>query len=318
MTNQLDFLQSKFESTPYQFIGKIGEGGFGQVYKARNQTTDQIVAIKILTINADFSEDKTSRYIERFERETFLVGKLNHPNIVRLLDKGKIDTTIYAVFEFVEGESLKDRLLRDGPMAPTEVAQIMAQVLDALSHAHNHGVIHRDIKPANIMLTQTGMKTLAKILDFGIGTIANEARKLDYKSLTLTQETLGTPAYSAPEQLRGEMPTQKTDLYVWALVFIECLTGRPAVQGSSLAAIFHRQLSAENISLPPSIAGHPVTSLLRRALNKKVNERASYAEDLYNELIQLNFFDPGWQPQLRHKSGRINRLNRRVRGDHYQ
>ena len=127
------------------------------------------------------------------------------------------------------------------------------------------------------------------MLDFGIGTLVNDARQLDYKSLTLTQETLGTPSYSAPEQLRGEPPTLKTDLYVWGLVFIECLTGQPAMSGSSLASIFHKQLSQSHVPLPISIMSHPIAALLRRVLEKNALARNVEADELYNELTQINF-----------------------------
>ncbi|WP_185230309.1 TOMM system kinase/cyclase fusion protein [Teredinibacter franksiae] len=281
---------SKFKSSVYTILHKVGEGGFGEVYKAINNNTRQTVAIKFLTLNPDFDDNKRRRYIERFERETLLGSKLQHPHIVRLLDKGKCgDDIIYAVFEFIEGVSLKERLAESGPLAPADAAEVMAQVLDALAHAHDRGVVHRDIKPANIILTETGAKIHAKILDFGIGALVNEARQLDYKSITLTQETLGTPSYTAPEQLRGEPPTPKTDLYVWGLVFIECLTGQPAVSGPSLAAVFQKQLNPENIPLPPAIAGHPIAAILRRSLNKKVHERASSAQELFVAISKLNF-----------------------------
>lgn len=288
--NTISSIESRFHSDNYELLDKVGEGGFGQIYKAEQRNTGQLVAIKFLTLNPDFDKSKKRRYIERFERETLLSSRLQHPNVVRLLDKGVCDDELlYAVFEYVDGKSLKQVLTETGALPPVEAAMVMGQVLDALTHAHEQGVIHRDIKPANIMLTKAGAKTHVKVLDFGIGTLIQEARHLDYKSITLTQETLGTPSYSAPEQLRGEPPTPQTDLYVWGLVFIECLTGGPAISGSSLASIFHKQLSQSNVPLPAAIAGHPVASLLRRALNKKTTERVAKASDLYAELSQLNF-----------------------------
>jgi len=282
-------IESRFNANDYQLIEKVGEGGFGQVYKALQLNTQQFVAIKLLTLNPEYDIEKRRRYIERFERETLLGSHLQHPNIVRLLDKGQCDSgLIYAVFEYIEGQSLKERLMGSGALMPLDAAEIMAQVLDALAHAHKQGVIHRDIKPANIMLTKMGAKTHAKILDFGIGTLVHEVRQLDFKSITLTQESLGTPSYSAPEQLRGEPPTPKTDLYVWGLVFIECLTGRPAISGSNLASIFHKQLNSSNVPLPAAIAGHPVAELLRRVLHKKTSERAVSATEVYKEFIKLN------------------------------
>lgn len=285
-----DAITRKFDSSAYELLEKIGEGGFGSVYRAKQVNTDQIVAIKFLVISPEFDETKKQRYIERFEREALLCSKLEHPNIVRLLDKGRCkDDLLYAVFEYVDGKNLKEVLIDSGTLPAVETAEIMGQVLEALVHAHEQGVIHRDIKPANIMLQRTGVRTYAKVLDFGIGTLVSEARQKDYKTLTLTQEALGTPSYSAPEQLRGEAPTVRTDIYVWALVFLECLTGEPAVTGPNLASVFHKQLSQTNVPLPAALVGHPIAALLRRALQKKAHERTITSSELFVELKQLNF-----------------------------
>lgn len=281
--------KSTFNVPKYTIHEKIGEGGFGQVYKATNNITRQTVAIKTLQLNPEFDDEKRQRYIHRFERETFLGSRLQHPNIVRLLDKGQHNDSVYAVFEFVKGQSLKEWLFTSGPLTPLLAAEVMGQVLDALAHAHAQGVIHRDLKPANIMVTKIGTKLHTKILDFGIATLVHEVKTLDFKSITLTQETLGTPSYSAPEQLRGEPPTPKTDLYVWGLVFIECLTGVPAISGSSLASVFQKQLNPANVPLPPALIGHPVSDILRRVLDKKVNDRTGSAVEVYQSFSHLNF-----------------------------
>jgi TOMM system kinase/cyclase fusion protein len=284
-----DDIPSNFKSELYQLHEKIGEGGFGQVYKAVQLSTQKLVAIKFLSFKAEFDNDKKRRYIERFHREADLVRRLNHPNIVQLIDKGQqSDELLYAVYEYIDGKSLKEHLGQTGPMDASLAAEVMAKVLDALAHAHDKGVIHRDIKPANIMLYNVGTKLHVKVLDFGIGTLMNEARQLDYKSITLTQETLGTPSYSAPEQLRGEPPVVQTDIYVWGLVFLECLTGKPTITGSSLAAVFHQQLSPANVPLG-ALAGHESSHLLRRILNKKVLERPVNTGELYHTFRKLNF-----------------------------
>jgi TOMM system kinase/cyclase fusion protein len=278
-----------FKSEFYQLHEKIGEGGFGQVYKALQVSTNNFVAIKFLSVKAELDSDKKRRYIERFHREADLVRRLNHPNIVHLIDKGQQgDELLYAVYEYIDGQSLKEYLNQMGPIDAPQAAEVMATVLDALAHAHDKGVIHRDVKPANIMLYNVGAKLHVKVLDFGIGTLMNEARQLDYKSITLTQETLGTPSYSAPEQLRGEPPVVQTDIYVWGLVFLECLTGKPTISGSSLAAVFHQQLSPVNVPLGV-LAGHESAHLLRRVLNKKAQERPVNTAELYHAFRKLNF-----------------------------
>jgi len=281
--------KTKFKSKLYILTNKIGEGGFCDVYKAINKKTEQFVAIKMLSLPPELSIEKRQRYIQRFNRETLLCSKLQHPNIVRLLDKGEYQRGVFAVFEFIEGKSLKEQLFCLGVLAPIEAAELMAQVLDALAHAHGLGIVHRDIKPANIMLTKVGAKTHVKILDFGISALTHELQNQDYRSITLPQEALGTPSYCAPEQLRGEPPTPKSDIYVWGLVFIECLTGVPTVCGSSLAAIFQKQLSPLDIPLPCAIAGHPVAAILRKVLTKNLSERESSSLVLYHAFTNINF-----------------------------
>ncbi|MBQ4837879.1 TOMM system kinase/cyclase fusion protein [Pseudoalteromonas luteoviolacea] len=282
-------LPQVFNSDKYQLAEKIGEGGFGQVYRATQISTGQNVAIKFLALSDKANIDKNRRCIDRFHREVSLVSQLNHPNIVQLIDKGQQgDFLIYAVYEYIEGQSLKEKLLVSGALEPPLAADVMAQVLDALANAHEKGVVHRDIKPANIMLYKVGAKVHAKVLDFGISTISQEARQNDYKSITLTQETLGTPSYSSPEQLRGEPPVPQTDIYLWGLVFLECLTGKPTISGSSLAAVFHQQLSSANIPLG-ILAGHESASLLRRVLSKKSSERPSNTAGLYHTFKKLSF-----------------------------
>ncbi|MCF2858299.1 TOMM system kinase/cyclase fusion protein [Pseudoalteromonas sp. SMS1] len=283
------YIENRFDSTQYELLYKIGEGGFGKVYKARNKNTDQTVAIKFLALEPHLEDAKKKRYIERFKRETALSGQLEHPHIVRLLDKGQVDEhLLFGVFEYVEGQSLREYLMQEGALDAVNATDIMLQVLDALIHAHKKGIIHRDIKPANIMLSQSGAKTHAKILDFGIGTLTQENRHQDFSTITLTQETIGTPSYSAPEQLRGEPASEKTDLYVWGLVLLECLTGMPAVTGSSVASIYHKQLSDVHIPIPSALLGHPLSGLLRRVLQKNATERVISGQEIFSELNLMN------------------------------
>ncbi len=147
-----DKIAAQFDSSSYQLLEKIGEGGFGHVYKAIQRNTGQVVAIKFLVISDEFDECKRARYVERFKRETQLSSQLHHPNIVRLLDKGQSGELLYAVFEYIKGLDLKAILRDSGALSAVDAADVMGQVLDALAHAHDKGIIHRDIKPANIIL----------------------------------------------------------------------------------------------------------------------------------------------------------------------
>ncbi|WP_418138973.1 serine/threonine protein kinase [Marinomonas sp. RS-M-Aa-14] len=202
---QNEFVHLQFDSEEYDLQHKIGQGGFGSVFKAIHKKTKQTVAIKFLQFATQSTQKHRQQQLARFERESNFVCQLSHPHIVRLLDKGRIDdNTLYSVFEYVDGISLSDYLKQHGALSVAETHAIMLQVLDALVHAHQQGIIHRDIKPSNIMILQTGAKHHIKLLDFGISTLTLGQRAEDYKALTITQESIGTPTYCAPEQLRGE------------------------------------------------------------------------------------------------------------------
>ncbi len=272
----------------YELIEQLGQGGFGTVFQARQQSTGQIVAVKMLRLNNIDKQERNSK-IERFERETHLCADLHHPNIVRLLDKCRTDKHhLFAIFEYVPGETLRDLLFREGAPPALKVWELMGQVLDGLACAHEQGIVHRDLKPANIMITSTGTRQHVKILDFGISTFEPGARTSDYQSLTLSKETVGTPSYSAPEQLRGEPPTVKSDMYAWGLVFVECLTGQAVIKGTTLAEIFHKHLSPENVPLPSAILGHPLGDLLRKVLLKNHKDRIGQTNQLYSDFQKLN------------------------------
>lgn len=273
----------------YRLVSQLGVGGFSTVFQAIQESTGQLVALKMLRPDVELDEYRRQRQIERFERETQLCAELSHPHIVKLLDKGRTeDGQRFAVFEYVPGETLKAFLARRGPLPALEAGELMGQVLDALASAHARGIVHRDLKPHNIMVSSTGAQVHVKVLDFGIGALVPDQRQANYKTLTMTQEVMGTPSYSAPEQLRGEPPTVKSDLYAWGLVFVECLTSKPAVRGQTLAEIYHHQLSPVDVPLPPAIIGHALASLLRRTLRKEPHDRAEHASQVYADFRQIN------------------------------
>ncbi|TDF42225.1 hypothetical protein EYS14_05195 [Alteromonadaceae bacterium M269] len=266
-----------FEDTQYVILEEIGEGSFSVVFKAFNKKTKQLVAIKTLKdkLPQDNKEDTLN-----IQKEAELYAKLSHPNIVTLLDKGHINDIPFIVFEYVEGLSLKDELFTFGALSPSSVTDVMLQVLHALGHAHDHGIVHRDIKPANIMLTKQGNKTHVKLLDFGVGVVIN-----DYPS---SDKILGTPSYCAPEQIAGDTPTPKSDIYSWALVFLECLTTKTVISGSTLASIFQQHLSPKDIQLPQYIASHPLSAILKPALKKNTERRSSSATNIAEKLACID------------------------------
>jgi TOMM system kinase/cyclase fusion protein len=264
----------------YEILSLIGEGGFGQVYRARHRATNQEVAIKLL--KAVHLEDP--HYVARFQRELQLCAKLYHPHIVRLIDSGVMaENQLYSVFEYVPGKTLAD-VVAQGPMDTEEAVHLMMQVLDALGAAHKLGIIHRDLKPQNIMVTTTGVRRNALVLDFGLGTLPQEARKADMAPLTRSREVLGTPAYCAPEQLRSEQVTERTDLYAWGLTFLECLTGQRVMTGATLQEVLYKQLKPDPIPLPEWLERHRLGSLLRKATQKDPESRNVTAQGLLLEL----------------------------------
>lgn len=276
----------------YEIREKLGSGGFGLVYRAIYTNTGQDVAIKVLRRQASWTTEAAAAQISRFEREAELCAGLQHPNIVRLLDKGRTPTDVYyAIYERVLGETLRSLLDRERHLSVDRTAELMSPVLDALATAHSKGIVHRDLKPSNIMVTNTGVSMHTKVLDFGISTLTLEARDTGFYEVTRSNELIGTPLYSAPEQLRGDVPTTKTDLYAWGLVFLECITGRPVINGTTLAEIYQQHLSPVEIALPTSIVGHPLGEFLRRVLRKQPSARAADAAKLYAEFRQLHLGD---------------------------
>ena len=216
----------------YVVEAQIGRGGMATVWRAHDTVLNRTVALKRL--RAGLREDAES--MARFSREARTVARLSHPGIVRLLDMGEDDDGPYLVMELVDGEDLKTRIGREGPMAPREVARIGAQVASTLAFAHRHGVIHRDIKSQNVLIDRAGN---AKLADFGIAQlleVSGESR------LTRSGMMVGTSDYLAPEQAEGRPVDGRTDTYSLGIVLWECLTGELPFPGENFVAVAMRQL----------------------------------------------------------------------------
>lgn len=211
---------------------KIGSGAMGTVYRAVQETTGRIAAIKIISGEHALKGNAAGR----FRRESDILQQFRHPNIVRCLAVGRSQGTLYFAMEFVAGGTL-DRLLAQREfLSWREAANLGLQMCEALHYAHERGVVHRDLKPANLLVSETGQ---IKLTDFGI------AKDLDATALTATGRTLGTAAYMAPEQIRGTPAvSHKTDLYALGCVLYELLTGQPSFTGKSAVALMHNHLTA--------------------------------------------------------------------------
>lgn len=264
----------------YQVLGHLGSGGHSIVYEARQVVTTQRVALKLLRPETLRRARDATAQAARFEREMQVIAQLSHPNIVRLLDAGRLSGgELYLALEYVEGETLTALVQHTGGLDPSEAKRLMLQVLDAIGFAHERGVVHRDLKPHNIMVTGIGKRRHVKVLDFGIAALIGDARASDYRALTPTGEFNGTPAYMAPEQLVHSAPTTAADIYAWGLTFLECLLGVPVMREATVAEVIFRQLSPEPVPIPRSLRGHPLGALLEQATDKSPARRFRSARE---------------------------------------
>ena len=256
----------------YVLEERLGSGGMGSVYLARDRELERPVAVKLLA--EGLADDHEFR--QRFVREARLAARLSHPNIVTVFDTGAEDGRPYIVMEYVDGETLADALRRRR-FSVEEAVDLALQACAGLEHAHAAGLVHRDVKPGNLLLRDDG--TL-KVSDFGIARAAESSR------LTEVGTVLGTAAYLAPEQARGEPVTPAADVYSLGAVLFELLTGEPPHRAASLEDLARRQAQA-----PPPLrdrlpdAPPALESALERALATAPDERQASAGELARDLV---------------------------------
>lgn len=269
---------------PYEILAPLGAGGMGEVYRARDTRLDRTVAIKVLSSHLSSNPD----FKQRFEREARTVSALNHENICTLHDIGHQDGTHYLVMEFIDGETLGERL-KKGPLAANEVLRYSIQIADALDRAHKKGVIHRDLKPGNIMLTKSGVK----LLDFGLAKItaaqpASEVSQLVTHQHELTGQgmILGTLQYMAPEQLEGKDADARTDIFAFGAVVYEMATGKKAFEGTSQASLIAAILKEQPrpFAQTQPLAPPSLERLVKTCLEKDPEDRWQSIHDVSSEL----------------------------------
>jgi serine/threonine-protein kinase len=272
---------------PYEIGGRLGAGGMGEVWRARDSRLDRDVAIKALP--AQFASDAVR--LGRFDREARVLAALSHPHIASIYGIEESAAERYLILEFVDGESLAQRLTR-GAIPLDEALAIARQICDALEAAHGRGIIHRDLKPANIMLTRDGQ---VKVLDFGLARVVEQESAADQaNSPTLTALAtqagviLGTAAYMAPEQVKGKRVDTRADIWAFGAVLFEMLTGQRAFEGddvpTTLASILKTEPAWE--ALLPGTA-IDLQRLLSRCLNKDPKERLQAIGDARIEIREL-------------------------------
>jgi eukaryotic-like serine/threonine-protein kinase len=269
---------------PYEILSAVGAGGMGVVYRARDTRLDRTVAIKVLASHLSNPDLK-----QRFEREARAISSLSHPNICALYDIGEQDGLDYLVMEFLEGETLEEKLQK-GPLPIEQVLPYGMQIADALDKAHRQGIIHRDLKPANIMITRSGVK----LLDFGLAKLQASTQPVagvsmlptEQRSLTAEGSIIGTLQYMSPEQLEGREADARTDLFAMGVVLYEMATGRKAFTGKSQASLIAAILSSEP---PPISTIQPLTPpafdrIVKTCLAKDPEDRWQTAHDVLLEL----------------------------------
>ncbi len=268
----------------YRIDALLATGGQGDVYTATQLALERQVAIKVLRLSSVARIFDTM--IKRFEQEARLISQLRDPHTITLHDYGKLDDgSLYMVFEYIDGQSLKDVIEQQGQVAPERVARILLQTLASLQEAHELGVLHRDIKPQNIMLYHHAKRAdLVKLLDFGIAKVLRES---DHRRLTGANHIVGTPRYMAPELVLNEPMTPSTDLYSLGLVAYELLTGQPAIGGASPQEVFETLSSPRSVQLPESAdVPAPLRTILNKLLQKDPAQRFAQASEVLEALHQ--------------------------------
>jgi non-specific serine/threonine protein kinase len=275
----------------YAIARKLGEGGMGVVYEARDERLERTVALKTMS---SLVSDETAR--KRFWREARAAARVNHPNVCQLYEIGEDAGELFIAMELLEGEALAERLRR-GPLNVSETVPIGLGMLAALSALHARGIVHRDLKPSNVFLTPHGVK----LLDFGLARPSDPelARSLSSATeLTRTGMLVGTPRYMAPEQVTGEAVDARSDLFAAGAVLFEMLAGRPAFDGRNVVEILHATLYEQ----PPALTGSPAVAgadrVIRRALAKRPSERPASADAMAEELRAVRGVDGDDTPAL--------------------
>lgn len=261
----------------YLIDGVVGRGGFGAVYRAIQTDTGVPVALKVLLKNFSTAQKDFKRFI----REAALVQRLQHPNVVALLDYGQTDKgQPYIAFELLQGIALRSVLKERGAVPLDGVVRVTRDVLSALETAHGLGIIHRDVKPANVFICDDGN---TKVLDFGIAK-AVVGEDAGATQLTEAGQMIGTPQYMAPEQVRGTGVYPATDLYALGLLAAEMITGVRVVKGAALIDVYMQHINNAPLDLPPEVRASPLGPIVERATAKAIEARYKSASEMLADL----------------------------------
>ncbi|EAX48599.1 serine/threonine protein kinase [Thermosinus carboxydivorans Nor1] len=254
----------------YTILERIGGGGMADVYRAHDKLLDRSVAVKVL--RSQFTNDE--EFVTRFRREAQAAARLSHPNIVNIYDVGHDEDIYYIVMEYISGETLKDKILREAPLPVEMAVRIALEIAEALEHAHQSGLIHCDIKPHNILMTRAGR---VKVTDFGI------ARAVTSATMTQTGTIIGSVHYFSPEQAKGSVIGAKSDIYSLGVVLYEMLTGTVPFTGETPISIALKHLQEE--PKPPREANPEIPPLLEAVVLKAMAKNADARFGDISEMI---------------------------------
>lgn len=271
----------------YEFLDVVGEGGVGIVFKARHPHLDKIVAVKMLQSNA--LKENT---IIRFEREARAISRLEHPNIAMVYDFGITEKQRpFMVMEFIEGRSLDDFIQKEGAMPAKRAVDLLIQICDGMSHAHEAGIVHRDVKPSNIMLKQVlGRPPVPKILDFGCAKLIEPQESTTHEARQLTQmgHSFGSPPYMSPEQVRGKALDERSDIYSLGCLMYELLTGFLPYDDPNVVEIMfmHLEQECERLKAKRPDLGFPdeLERIVAKAMSKEAETRYQTMAELQADL----------------------------------
>jgi serine/threonine protein kinase len=263
----------------YELISPLGRGGMGQVWEGEDRRLERRVAVKLLTNEALAGRAEPHDLVHRFAREAAVTAGLRHPGVPAVYDAGTYDGGLFLVLEMVGGCALGDLMAEQGPLPVAWAAGIAAQVAAVLAAAHERRLVHRDVKPQNLMLTRDGT---VKVLDFGVAAVLDQA---GVPRITRTGETIGTPAYMAPEQLHSRPATPRTDLYALGCVLYEMLAGKPIFESTSAAGLMHKHLEQAPAPLRRDDLPHELDVLVRQLLEKDPARRPADARETYDRLL---------------------------------
>ena len=280
----------------YRLMEKLGEGGMGEVWRARHQLLARPCAVKLVRSEL-LGENKREKAAERFQLEARAIARLSSPNTVRLYDFGVSENgTFYLVMELLTGLDLSSAIGRFGPFPPERVVAVVRQVCRSLAEAHEAGLLHRDIKPQNIFLSRQGVDVdVVKVLDFGLVKSLDD----DSTQLTASGTLTGTPAFMSPERVVGAPADARSDLYAVGCVAYWMLTGRTLFTGDPMAVMIHH---AKTVPTPPSeVSGSPIPHHLEQivmtCLEKSPDKRPTSARELWRQLGEVVLRTP-WTPEL--------------------